>query len=170
MPTYILDILVEAGDLYQVCSWIKTPIWILIRADGLQQSFATRHVFPCPHPIWNCPARLVINLPALDGSHFKATLCTSDPKGQVIPVAASQVGVSWLPCGRPGRLAFPFLNTRDFGQAVGQLTAKASLSLLPPALGIEPGPRAGQQIQIGTSGFPAGRVQQGQALVTGSPR
>jgi hypothetical protein len=138
MPTYILDILIESGDLYQACSSIKTPIWILIRADGLHQSFATSQVAPCPHPVWNCPARLVINLPTLEGSHFKATLCTSVYTGQVVPVASSQIRLSVLPCGTPSRLAFPLLNTGDYREPIGQLTAKVSLLMLPPQPPPEP--------------------------------
>jgi hypothetical protein len=131
MPTYLLDMVVESGELYQPCSPIQTPIWIIIQSDGLHQMFSTSQVAPSPRPVWRCPARLVINLPDLDGTHFKATLCTSSPSGSVIAVGSSKVNLSTLPFGTPSRLSFALMSTQNVSVEAANLTMRATLSLLP---------------------------------------
>jgi hypothetical protein len=41
---YVLDLMVEQMQLYACGSAIRTPIWITIRADGLQQPFNAAQV------------------------------------------------------------------------------------------------------------------------------
>jgi hypothetical protein len=131
MPTYLLDMVVESGELYQACSMIQTPIWVIIRVDGLHQTFSTSQVSPSPRPVWRCPARLIINLLGLESTHFKATLCTSSASGAPVNVGASQVRLSSLPFGTPSRLSFPLLSPLDYSVQVASLTVRATLSLLP---------------------------------------
>jgi hypothetical protein len=138
MPTYLLDMIVESGELYQSCSLIQTPIWVVIRVDGLHQTFSTSQVSPSPRPVWRCPARLVINLLGLEGTHFKATLCTSSASGAPVNVGASQVRLSSLPFGSPSRLSFPLLSPHDYSVQVASLTVRATLSLLPLQQTLQP--------------------------------
>jgi hypothetical protein len=130
MPTYLLDILVEDAQLYTACSTIRTPLWITIRADGLQQGFDTPSVPACPRPSWRTPVRLVLNLPSLNGCHFKATLRTSGYLGEVISIACSQVRLSGLPTGRPRSFQFALQNTRDFAEQAATLSVTAAISEL----------------------------------------
>jgi hypothetical protein len=145
---------VESGDLYEACSWLQAPIWILVRSDGLLQTFSTAAVPPSPHPVWRSPARLIINLADLEGSHFKATLCTSGPTGAPIAIGTSQVRLSTLPFGSPSRLSFPLKSCQNYSITVETLTIKATISLLPapappqPASVPKPNP-VGRANQVG---------------------
>jgi hypothetical protein len=128
MPTYLLDILVEEAQLYACCSQIRTPIWITIRADGLQQPFDTPAVPASPRPSWRTPVRFVLNLPNLTSGHFRATLRTTGYLNEVISIACSQVRLNSLPSGRPGRFNFPLQNTQDFSVQAATLCVTASIS------------------------------------------
>jgi hypothetical protein len=147
MPTYLLDILVEDAQLYTACSGIRTPIWITVRADGLQQPFDTPAVPACPRPSWRTPVRLVLNLPNLAGGHFKATLRTAGYLGEIISIACSQVRLSSLPVGRPRSFQFALQNTRDFAEQAATLSVTAAISevfLHPQAPLAAPGPAGGR--------------------------
>jgi hypothetical protein len=130
MPTYLLDIVIEEAQLYTPCSTIRTPIWITIRADGLQQPFNSPQVPACPRPSWRTPVRLVLNLPNLQSGHFKATLRTAGYLGEVSSVACSQVHLNTLPIGRPGRFNFPLQHTQDFSVQAATLWVTACISEL----------------------------------------
>jgi hypothetical protein len=143
MPTYLLDILVQDAQLYAACSAIRTPIWITIRADGLQQPFDTPAVPASPRPSWRTPVRLVLNLPNLSGGHFKATLRTAGYLGEIVSIACSQVRLSSLPAGRPKSFVFALQNTRDFAEQAATLAVTAAISevvLHPPAPAARPPP------------------------------
>jgi hypothetical protein len=140
MPTYLLDILIEEAQLLACCRSIRTPIWIRIRADGLCQPFDTRAVAACARPSWKTAVRLVLDLPRLEGAHFKATLNSSGYVGEVLPIAASQVRLTGLPVGRPGRFVFPLQSAQDFGVQAAMLSVTASISevALRPRPALEP--------------------------------
>jgi hypothetical protein len=127
MPTFLLDMVVEGAQLYSPCSTIRTPIWITIRADGLQQPFDTPSVPASPRPSWRTPVRLVLNLPNLATGHFKATLRTTGYLGEILSVACSQVRLSNLPVGRPAHFQFPLQNTQDFAIQAATLSITASI-------------------------------------------
>jgi hypothetical protein len=132
MPTYICDILVEDAQLYESMSSFRTPLWITLRADGVQVTFDTPHVPASPHPCWNTPVRFVLNLPNLEDRHFKATLRTTGYLGEVLSIACSQVRLTMLPRGHPRKFSFPLQNTRDFSVQAATLSITAAISELPP--------------------------------------
>jgi hypothetical protein len=132
---FLLDVLVEHATLYRPCSFVRSPIWITINADGLHQTFHTGAIPPCERTVWNCPARLILNLHRLDGMHFKVALRTHGGAGESVIIAASQVSLNTLGGGRPNRFAFPLLNPVDRVTPAAQLTMSASISevaLQPP--------------------------------------
>jgi hypothetical protein len=126
-----LDVLIEEAQLYESMSSIHTPLWITLRADGVQVTFDTPQVPASPHLRWNTPVRFVLNLPSLEGRHFKATLRTTGYLGEILSVACSQVRLSMLPHGHPRKFSFPLQNTRDFSIQAATLCITASLSELP---------------------------------------
>lgn len=131
MTTYILDIFLQEAELFTPCSSIRTPIWININADGLQQTFSTGQVAPCPHPVWNSSARFVLKLHSLHGAHFKASLMTHGQGGQVRPVAMSQVRLETVPVGTPRRFTVPLMLVPQFTVQAASLVVTAAISSLP---------------------------------------
>jgi hypothetical protein len=86
--------------------------------------------------VWRTPVRLVLNLATLANAHFKATLRTAGYLAEVLPIACSQVRLTGVPLGRPGRFQVPLQNARDFSVCAGMLCVTASISevaLAPPA-------------------------------------
>ena len=130
MTKYVLDLLIREAELFTPCSWVTNPIWIDISADGLQKTFSTSRVSPCPHPSWNCGARLVLKLNTLAGSHFAASLMTNRQDGQPVAVARSQIRLETLPLGTPRKFAFPLMFVQDYSVQAASLCVTATISAL----------------------------------------
>lgn len=127
--TFLLDILVERGELYQPCAGLQNPIWIQIKADGLQRPFNSNQVAPCPYPGWGTGARLVLNLDTLEQKHFKAFLMTIC-NGRETPFGAAQVKLESLTLGRPKKFSFPMMLCSNYSIQAGTLYVTATISSL----------------------------------------
>jgi hypothetical protein len=131
MPTFLLDIVVHDAQLYESCNGVKSPVWITIRCDGLEQRFSTPQQPPSFRVTWNCPVRLVLNLPSLDSGHFKATLKTTGYLGEDLAIGCSQVRLSALGIGQPKRFSFPLINVKDSRVPAALATVTAGITILP---------------------------------------
>jgi hypothetical protein len=152
MPTYILDMLVEEAQLYWSLEGIQGPLWLTIRADGLGVAVDTPQVPASPTPSWRTPVRLILNLPTLEGRHFKAMLHSLGSQGQILSLACSQIRLSILPNGRPARFSFPLQNTVNFSVQAATVSVTASISevrLTPAVQRQTPAARAGAAVPGG---------------------
>jgi hypothetical protein len=131
MPTFLLDIVVHDAQLYESCNGVKGPVWITIRCDGLEQRFSTPQLPPSARVTWNCPVRLVLNLPSLEVGHFKTTLKTTGYLGEDLAIGCSQVRLGSLGIGQPKRFSFPLLNVKDFRIPAALATVTAGITVLP---------------------------------------
>jgi hypothetical protein len=132
MQTYLLDILVHDLQLYESMNGILGPIWLMLRADGLNQPFTTCQQRPAACCVWNCAVRLVLNLATLDGSHFKATLRTRGYLGEDVPLACSQIQLNTLVMGQPKRFSFPLMLVQNYQIPAAMATVTVGISMLPP--------------------------------------
>lgn len=124
---YILDILIEDGMVSREFSSLSTPIWALIRVDGVKNNFTTNQVPASPNPRFNTATRFVLNLPDLNGAHLKASLCTYKD-GRTNVFAISQIRLSSLPFGRPKRFSFPLMNSQNTNTQAATLNITATIS------------------------------------------
>jgi hypothetical protein len=128
MPTYILDMLIENAQLYTSLECIHRPLWLTLRADGLQVAFDTPQVPASPNPSWRTPVRLVLNRPSLEGCHCKTMLHSTGRHGEVLSLGCSQIRLSSFPSGRPARFTFPLQNTQNYAIQAATLTVTACIS------------------------------------------
>lgn len=152
--TYLLDIFIERGELYQPCAGIVSPIWVQIRADGLERPFNTGRVAPCPYPGWGHGGRLILHLDTLNNKHFKAFLMTVGQGGQEIHFTASQISLQALPMGRPKRFSFPMMLCSNYNVTGGTLYVTATLSSLVRQTDPSTQPVM-RQMQWGQSSYPS---------------
>jgi hypothetical protein len=82
--------------------------------------------------VWNCPVRLVLNLPTLDGSHFKATLRTRGYLSEDVALACSQIQLNTLMMGQPRRFSFPLMLVQNYQIPAAMVSVTVGLSMLPP--------------------------------------
>jgi hypothetical protein len=132
MPTYLLDIVIHDLQLYESMNGVQGPIWLMLRADGLNQPFTTCQQPPAACCVWNCAVRLVLNLATLDGSHFKATLRTRGYLGEDVALACSQIQLNTLMIGQPKRFSFPLMLVQNYQIPAARVTVTVGISILPP--------------------------------------
>jgi hypothetical protein len=160
MPTYLLGILVHDLQLYESMNDVQSPIWLTLRADGLNQPFTTCQQRPAACCVWNCPVRLVLSLPTLDGSHFKTTLRTWGYLGEDVPLACSQIQLNTLMMGQPKRFSFPLMLVQNYQIPAAMVTVTVGLSMLPapnrpqPYTGYQPPLRPPPAREAPYTGYP----------------
>jgi hypothetical protein len=148
MPTYLLDIVVHDLQLYDSMNGVQSPIWLMLRADGLNQPFTTCQQRPAACCMLNCAVRLVLNLTTLDGSHFKATLRTRGYLGEDVALACSQIQLNTLMMGQPKHFSFPLMLVQNYQIPAAMLSVTIRISMVPPPnrqpqlVGQPPGPVA----------------------------
>jgi hypothetical protein len=78
---------------------------------------------------FHSPFRLVLNLPSLDNSYFKTSLCTlSDDGTQVRILGNSQIKLTSLPTNPPQQFTYPLLSIQDTRVEVAIVTARATIA------------------------------------------
>lgn len=156
--SYILDIVVKEADLMPILSDIGTPLWFVINADGLPNQFFTPKVCFNMHPVWNCPMRLIIQVPDIARAYLYVTLCTFAENGtDVRGIARARVGLRSLPNGTPKQFRFPLMYTSNSAFEALQLYLIATLSSIAPTMrnGPHSGPVRPEQQFTGPNSAPA---------------
>jgi hypothetical protein len=128
MPTYLLDIVVEEAQLYQSMSFVRSPIWVRVCPDGVEQYFETPPVAPGPSVVWHTPVRFVLNLPTLNAAHLRASIRTHGGGAASAALACSQIQLGQITLGRPSHFAFPLLLAPSFIEPAANLTVTMSFS------------------------------------------
>lgn len=143
LSSWILDLVVKDATLTDEANPKKTPMWLVVLADGMQQPFSTEKVNYSKEPQWNCPARLVLRFPDISCTYLYITLCTFD-NNSIVPLARSRVALRNLPIGSPKTFKFPLLTQGSDSESV-ILRCVATLSSFTPQFYISPAPQRQMQ-------------------------
>ncbi|OHS98813.1 hypothetical protein TRFO_01873 [Tritrichomonas foetus] len=133
MSQYILDIMVNSADLSPDIQSLKSPLWLIFKADGNNHNCQTPQVKPSS-PVWNYGFRLIISLPDLSGAYLFVNLCTTNQKTkQIVLLGNSKVSIKGLPVGYPKKFAFPIMNSKNTAIIAAKLSLTATLSAIVPS-------------------------------------
>ena len=135
--SWILDLVIKDATINNKITDLKTPIWFVVLADGMQQPFSTNQVQFSRTPSWNYPARLVLHFLDISRAYLYVTLCTFG-NNEILPLARSRVSLRNLPIGSPKVFKFPLLTPQNDEEAVsfrcvGTLSSFTPQIYIPPA-------------------------------------
>ena len=128
LSTWVLDLVIIDGDTPDDMLPIKTPLWLVISADGIPQPFSSSTAEFSQRIRWNYAVRLILQVADIGRSYMYFTLCTSDssPSG-VRPLARSKIGLRCLPVSSPKRFTFPLMSISNGAQQIINLSVLATL-------------------------------------------
>lgn len=113
---------------------ITSPLWLVIKADGLEQPVQTNQTIPCINPCWNFAIRLILELPDISPAYLYFSLCTfKNSFDTPIAIARSRLGLRSMPIGSPKQFKFPLMAANS-NVIAADLTCIATLSPISPKI------------------------------------
>lgn len=108
---------------------VNGGLWLIVNADGIPRPFSTTEVPSSNHPVWNFPARMILQFNDVSRSYLYITLCTHGFNGTSVEVLGrSRIGLRALPVGSPKIFEFPIMHPSNSAQIVLNCRVKATLS------------------------------------------
>jgi hypothetical protein len=131
MLTHLLDLVVHYVEFSKSLNEIQTPVSVTLGCDGVPEQLTLPMQPPSARVTWDSPARLVLSLPALNGTHLRVALKAVGCAGHEISIARSQIRLAALGVGRSRRVYFPLMSVSNFTQVAAVVTITARLAALP---------------------------------------
>jgi hypothetical protein len=107
---WLLDVVVANADMSPEFGNFKTPIWLVIAADSLDQPFSTPQTIPSKRLTWQYPFRLTLNVPDIATSYLYISMCSYDSNREIIPIGRCRISLGSMPSGNAKMIRFPLLN------------------------------------------------------------
>jgi hypothetical protein len=148
MSGFLFDIQIEELQFSEYIHALHGTVWLLLKADGIQQTIKGPQMSTRGIARFQFPCRLVLNLPQLEGYWFKSSLWSFDEnQGRQIAIASSQVRLDTLPKAGAQRFSYPLLNVQNSRVTAAMVTASTSIrpiAFVPRTLMISPQPQNGK--------------------------
>lgn len=126
---FLLDLLVDEAQFAGCIRSRGMPVWLVIKADGVGTSIATKPVAPSTAR-FQLPVRWVLNLMSLESAYLKISLHSSgDPNYNVI-LASAQIRLSDIATRPAQNLTFPLLLHNNTTVEAALITIQANVSPL----------------------------------------
>jgi hypothetical protein len=139
MTNYVLDVMIEEVQFSGALRALPGPVWIVLQVDGVSRRIDCPHVNPAVTARMRFTARLVLNLPDLEGNYFKTSLCTyNDDQSRICVLANSQIKLTALPTGLPQHFTYPLLSCQDVTVDAAIVSASATISPIPREPEVKP--------------------------------
>ena len=139
IDTWILDLVIKDAEMGPDTQNLNTPLWFVIKADGLPQPVHTSQALPSSNPQWNFPVRLILQLNDISRAYLYVTLCTFKPGFEgPTAIARSRIGLRSMPIGSPKQFKFPLMLSVNPNSLAAHACFMATLSPIQPKPSLKP--------------------------------